>query len=675
MAKKQKEKSGKRRQNRSVKSTNKGLLNNKVFLLAGILLFTFIVLSPLLTAEFVDIDDTKLILDKQVVYADNPGKIFRLSLYTPHYKPVVYFTWMLEYYLSGNAAWMHHLNNLLLHLLNCALVFFLSMRLGSRFELTKNHLLPFSLGAALLFGIHPMHVESVAWAVERKDVLYTAFFLLSCISYLRYTDSNERKWLILSATGFLLSVFSKSPAVVLPFLLLFFDYVYKRKWSFGLLTEKAGHFGVLLLALYAFGFFSLGTTEGSIGAIAEQTVISKAAHVKELPTLYAKGLVASMKAILWYLHSWFPVKPALAYPREAIIRSFGAGIHVFPWILLAISAFLFLKRKKWPFIFFGHAFFLICMIPAIIRITPGVGIFLNDRYLYLGVLGVILVFLGLLLRIPNRKAAMGLFAVVVLLFSVQSFQIARSWQNTEKLWTNVIEKYSNVAYAYTNRGAYYRETGRVELALADLNRSVEIEADANNLNQRGVILRQMGRPQEAINDYTKAIEDDPGNHQAWLNRANALLDLRQFQRAIQDLDKAIELRPMEAKTYSSRGVAYAQMGQWANAEANFKRAVELNPGFAEVYTNRGLMHFQRGNSQQAIADFEKYLTLVPDDHQIVFDIGNIYQSTGNDARAVEYYSRAIAMNPSPAYYQKRAVSYERMGNGSAAASDRQRAGN
>lgn len=644
------------------------------FLLTAVLLIVFVSLSPLLTADFVDIDDSKLILEKQNDFQQAPGKIFKYSRETPHYKPFTYLTWLIEYYLSGNAAWMHHLNNLLLHLLNCVLVFMLVLKISDRFAFTKQITMPLALLCALFFGIHPMHVESVAWAVERKDVLYVATFLLSLWCYLKYIEGKRFLWLALSVGSFLLSVFSKSPAVVLPFVLFLLDWTYGRKFSFRLLREKGLHFAVLLIALYMFGFFSLDTTEGSVGAVAEQEIMSKAENVKHLPTLYAKLAIGSMQAVLWYLHSWIPAKLSLAYPREQLIGSFGAAIHIFPWIIAAAAGLLWWKRRKWPFALFCHVFFFLALLPAVIRVSPGVGIFLNDRYAYLALFGIILFALAWILHLKNRKLAYGIIAFLAIIFSIQSFTISKNWKNAKTLWTSVINKYPSVAYAYTNRGSFYRKEGEMDKALNDLNTAVSIDADANNLNQRGVILRAMGKPAEAIEDYTRAIEDDPENDQAWLNRGNAYLDIGRRQQALNDLNKAVDLNPRSAKAWTNRGVAFAQMGQWQQAMDNFANAQELDHHYPDIYLNRGIMYFQMNQPAQAISDFKQYLEYHPEDHQIWFDIGNIYQNTGDHRNAIEYYTQAIALYPDRRYFQKRATSHQALGNTEAAVRDKNAAG-
>ena len=672
MAKKQVKRKSKQSRKRTVSSSP--FYKTWQFLLGVVLVITTISLSPLFNADFVDIDDAKLILDNQQSFKDDPGRIFRFAIHTPHYKPVTYFTWMVEYYVSGNAAWLHHLNNILLHLLNCVLVFFLVRKIAPKISYTSKNPEAIALLSALFFGIHPMHVESVAWAVERKDVLYAAFFLLSMLWYMKYLDTEKVKWILFSTLAFALSIFSKSPAIVLPGVLFLLDWLYKRPFGMKGVTEKWAFYIVTAVALLAFGFFSLGTSEGAIGALAENEIMSTATNAKDLPTLYAKTLIGSMQGVLWYVHSWLPFKLALAYPRESIIGGFGFALHLFPWILLLAAGLLFWKRNTWKLVFFTHVFFLLAMLPAIIRVTPGVGIFLNDRYVYLALFGIVFLLAAILWNLKSATLRTGLIALISLYFIIQSFTLSQTWLGTEDLWTNVIDKYPGVAYAYTNRGSYYREQGEMQRAITDLNKAVEIEADANNLNQRGIILRKLGRQQEALQDYTRAIEMDPDNHQAWLNRGNAYLDLGRLNEALSDINASLERYDQLAKSWVNRGVVNAQLRNYNEAQSDFSKAIELDPNYPDSYLNRGVMYAQLGQTNQAIQDLQRYVQFRPGDHQVWFDIGNLYQSAGNHTNAVEQYSRAIDLSPMPRYFLARATSYQALGNQAAARSDRAAAG-
>ena len=197
-------------------------------IIAGV---TILAMSPLFNAGFVDIDDKKLILDKANMFLHTPERIFSYVFGSPHYKPVTYLTWMLEYRIVGPNPFLFHFNNILLHVLNTILVFFLIRNIASKFDKLKGHEVHIAFFTALLFGVHPMHVESVGWAVERKDVLYTCFYLLGLLGYVRYLNEGKILPLILSVGAYFLSVMSKSPGITMLPVLFLLDFTWQRKLS------------------------------------------------------------------------------------------------------------------------------------------------------------------------------------------------------------------------------------------------------------------------------------------------------------------------------------------------------------------------------------------------------------------------------------------------------------
>jgi hypothetical protein len=250
-----KTKSKKPNKRKATKKVPRSLSGNRALwislgILAGI---TILAMSPLFSAGFVDIDDKKLILDKANMFLNFPERIFSYSFKSPHYKPVTYLTWMLEYRAAGPNPFIFHFNNILLHVGNTILVFFLIRNIAPKFEKLKGHEFQIAFFTALLFGVHPMHVESVGWVVERKDVLYTCFYLLGLTGYVRYLNNGKMLPLLLSAGAYFLSVMSKSPGITMLAVLFLLDFVWQRKLSSKLFVEKLGHFGVFAFSLYALG--------------------------------------------------------------------------------------------------------------------------------------------------------------------------------------------------------------------------------------------------------------------------------------------------------------------------------------------------------------------------------------------------------------------------------------
>ncbi|HLF65609.1 MAG TPA: tetratricopeptide repeat protein, partial [Saprospiraceae bacterium] len=486
-------------------------------IIAGV---TILAMSPLFNAGFVDIDDKKLILDKANMFLHTPERIFSYVFGSPHYKPVTYLTWMLEYRIVGPNPFLFHFNNILLHVLNTILVFFLIRNIASKFDKLKGHEVHIAFFTALLFGVHPMHVESVGWAVERKDVLYTCFYLLGLLGYVRYLNEGKILPLILSVGAYFLSVMSKSPGITMLPVLFLLDFTWQRKLSARLFIEKLGHFGVFGFALYALGVIGRSSGEGSIAAMVTDKKLARAENITEYTSVYGKAVLAGLRACLWYVHSLFPVRLSLGYPREQIIGFFGPLIHAFPWILVAAGALLLRFSRKYGLLFFTHAFFFITLAPAILRLDLGIGIYMSDRYVYLSVLGLLFLIVAWIWTAREKswlteKTKKGILIGLCAIAAIMSFAESRVWKNTETLWTNVINKYPSVDYAWINRASYYREQGQYERALADATKGIEVDDNANARVQRGLIQRQMGNPQAALTDYNRALELEKDNTQAY----------------------------------------------------------------------------------------------------------------------------------------------------------------
>ena len=663
------------------KKTVPQISKKQILIGLGLLLaIVFVAYSPVLTASFVDIDDNKLVLEKGREFGWSPKYFLKREFGKPYYKPVTYLSWRAEYRAVGPEPFLYHFNNLLLHLMNCLLVFFIIRRLAPYFKTLKGKEVQIAFFSALLFGLHPMHVESVAWIVERKDVLYTFFFLIGLAGYIQYVEKQKLWPLAVSVIAYLLSTLSKAPGITMLAVLFLIDIAMQRKLNARLFYEKAGYVAVFIFALYAFGVFTRSSGEGSFAALVNSDKqLAKAENVAEAPSGWGKATLAGMRATLWYLHSWLPFRTSLGYPREAIIGFFGFFINIFPILIAAGAALVIRYRKRFPLLFFAHAFFFITLSPSIARLGLGIGIFMSDRYVYLPVLGLIFLMVAWLITLKEKgwvtqKVKFGMLIGIALIMAIMSFNGARTWQNAETLWTNVINKYPNVDYAYVNRGSYYRQAGDLQKALDDINKAISYNDNANARIQRGLIYRQLGQPQQAITDYTRAIELDSKDNQAYINRGNAYLDARQFQLALADYNEALKREPRNARSLVNRAIAFATLKDYNSALADFNAAEKFERNYKEIYVNRAILYFETGRYREALADYTRHLKFEPNDHQIYNDMAVVHQVLNEHTQAIEKLTQAISIQPAAPYFTARARSYDALGRTAEAQRDRQSAG-
>lgn len=429
----------------------KSIRNFLIILLAAV---TFAVFLPSLHNGFTGWDDTLIItVNPQVINWswENTKDIFA-SFHYGLYHPLVILSFAAEHFFFGFNPFVYHLNNLLLHVVNGVLVFFVILLLGGD--------LIAALVTALLFGLHPTRVESVAWIMERKDVLYALFFLGAMIFCLR---RNNPASLIL----FLLSLLSKAMAISFPFVLLLFDYLKGRNINRESLKEKAP-------------FFMLAVIFGVLAVLARSFTGDL---TKEPPFGLANIFIGSYRLIFYYLARIFlPFFDAALYPYGSYsMKSFGVLPFVFlisPVLVAVLTAlFLFLARKNRAAVF-GGLFFLLTIIPALFMVSIGP---FADRFTYIPSIGIFFL-AGLAVSHFYRKSSKVyrtcLLVLVVLVFSLLSYQTwqrCRMWKDSVSLCDAVCEKYPSAAEAYNSRGLAYSEKKDFGRALHDFEEALKID--------------------------------------------------------------------------------------------------------------------------------------------------------------------------------------------------------
>ncbi len=616
---------------------------------AFLLTITFIAYSPVLNNDFVNFDDSKLIYGNPVV---NEGKmvtwerIWNYLHFTPHHKPLVVLFWNFEYRAVGKEAFLFHLNNLVLHLLNTLLLFFIIRRINRDFSIKEQYSGLVAFFITLFFAVHPLHVESVAWATERKDMLYTFFFFSSLLAYQEYVRrKNKFSWLAVSVVCYLLVILSKSMGITLFAVLFLIDFAAKRKVSVGLFLEKVPHLLVFALAVYNYGLLKDFTEHatGITAGLVDQGFSAYPGNFDALSPLYIRILMINIKTLLWVGHMLLPVNISSIYPQQAILQALGPAIHLFPLILLILLFLAFHYRKRHPWILFGFLFFLITISPAIAIAERGVGIFMSDRYTYVPSIGILLMAVYFLYTVTlSRKENPRMFlipvALVGILFILSTLFVSRIWRNSETFWTRAINVAGDeAAAAYNGRGRFYFE---------------------NNDNER------------ALSDFNKAIELDPTFGYAYYNRGKIYFQNGQFDLALKDYNVVLGTSPRFLDALSNRGAILAKLGQREKALTDLNLALEISPNHETALRNRGLLLFELKDYEGTLADHLKYLASFPDDHDIVNSVGVCYDRLGQQEKAVEMFTRAIELyGKQGQYFKNRSICYKTLGKNDLALED------
>lgn len=583
-----------------------------------ILLITAICYSPIVKNEFVTFDDGVLIRYSRIVTADNVTlkNIFTFNDQNPHYKPLVYLTWRAEYSLFGDNPLPFHLNNLLLHLLNTLLVYFLGLRLFSKLKIPDDKIHVFTFIIALLFALHPMHVESVAWATERKDVLYSFFFLLSWLIYLKFLDQKKAYFLVISVLCYALSLISKSMGITLFAVILLTDWIYFGKLSKKVFLQKIPFLLVLIGAMYMYGMFGRDFSEHSAG-LTSSTILSVAEDSEffgNYPVVFKRVIIISFRIVLWILHVLMPVVLSVMYPREQFIEAVGKGILLFPVILAGLVYLIWKWRNNNILYFFGLAFFLITISPAVTINEKGSGVFIPDRYVYVPAIGIYFAALGILRKIKfNAKMLTVLLAVYFIFISTKCYSQVKVWRDSESLWNNTIKYFPDFARALNSRGYYYMNKGENEKALRDLSKAIKNDRNyVGAYNNRCNLLFSMGRFEDALKDINILLLAKPDYVKYITTKAGILSKLKRTDEAVEFSKKALEIDPESFESHKNLAIIYLQSRRYKESIVHWEKVVEYESGNPLNFADMGYALLMVNRNQDALNSFNEAIRQKPD---------------------------------------------------------------
>ncbi len=635
--------------------------------------------------------------DDEAYVSENPF-IFSLSWHTilrilspttfvcGNYQPITILSYGLNYAAGGLNPAGYILGDLLLHLLNVLLVFIIIRKISG-----KNFIASL---CALLFGIHPMHVESVAWISGRKDLLYTFFYLASALWYLSYLEKRTGSAMLrysVSCILFVCSLLSKSSAVTLPAVLFLIDYYRARKFSVNMIIDKIP----FLMTATFLGLWAIkGQHEsGSLGC-------------QEVLSFYTRISIACHSFMFYIVKFFIPLKLSVYYPYPS---SFPASLPLryvlSPLFAVAAGIAAWYFRRSKAFIF-GFGFFLVNVI-FILHFIPVADTVTADRFSYCAYIGLCFIVAHYVERViasPGfknvRVAVSAAICIVALVFVYAVHERCAVWKNSETLWTDVIGKYpSGVAYnnrghayylnhdyaraleeyntgllrypsyeeIYSNRGVLHDALGDHARAMEDYNRAIAINPRfAKAYNDRGLSYCAHGDYVLAMNDLDRAIALDSGFADAWNNRGLDYYLNRNYDRAMNDFMRALALNPECPEAWFNKGRVYQARNDPDQALVCYTRAVAIDSSHAQAYNNRGVVFCLRGDLDHAIADFNRVIVLQPSSPDAYVNRGTAYGSKGGYQQAIRDFSRALSLVSAPANYPQvffnRGRAYQALGD-------------
>ena len=613
----------------TVKPSNKG--SNRLIQVLLVLIAiaaTFFSYSPIKKNALTNWDDDKYITNNPDIRKLDAQhlKLLLTKDYEGNYHPVTMLSLAWNYSKEELNPKAYLYTNLFFHLCNIFLVFVFT------WKLTGKPLISFI--AALLFGIHPLHVESVAWASARKDVLYCFFFLLSLITYLQFLKKSKWIYYFISVVVFALSLLSKAMAVPLAVVIVFLDFFYSRKFSLRLIWEKIP-------------FFALATISGIIAIQAQQAKDYTPGNSQW--TLIDRLAIASHNFINYLFQLIAPHDLSIFYPYPGELKfyhwlSFGL-------IICLLAGFLYFIVKKYPFTnsqktyLFGFLFFVVNIF-LVLQILPVGNAVMADRYTYVSYIGLFIIigffFERLTFKFKNyRYIIHGALGIYLLFLAVFTYERTSIWRDSYTLWTETIKKYPS-AVAYVNLGLV--KDNSIETAYLYFQKASEIDSNyALAWNNMGSVHIYKKEYDKAIQNLNRAIILNPNYVPSYGARGEAKFYIADYPGAIEDYNKFISLFQGNPDVYFMRGKAKHTLKDYKSAIEDFTKAIEVgaeteSPNLYLYYHRRGVSNQLEGQLNNAIEDYKKTIRIAPSYDQAYYNLGSLecyLAEKANDPRKKE----------------------------------------
>jgi tetratricopeptide (TPR) repeat protein len=571
--------------------------NLRTYFLALVLIVgTVIAYQPAWHGGYIWDDDYYLTKNPLLTAPDGLRRIW-FSLDSPsQYFPLVYTMFRFEHALWGLNPTGYHLVNLLLHVANALLVW----RLLVRLNLTGAWL------AGMIFALHPVHVESVAWITERKNVLMGFFFLLALLAWIEFADKRtQHAWRFYAlALGFyILALFAKSTACTLPAALLLILWLKKEPITMRRLTQ-IGPFVLLGLAMGLVAIWWERFHQGTRGPLFEMGVIERV-------------LVAS-HAVWFYLSKLFwPSDLTFIYPRWNIV---AIDPLAYVWLLalaVACVAIFFTRRFVGRGLEVAGLFYVATLSPLLgfVMLYTFHYTFVADHYQYLASIGPIAVVAGGLTTLAHRyrrELLWGMSFLILFVLGALTWRQSRMYSDIEALWRTTIARNPSCWMAY------------------------------NNL---GIVLTGKANVNEAVANYQKSLELDPNYAQAHYNLGNALLEQGEIAQAFTHSQKALALAPWDADAHVAAGNVLLAKGDFDTAIAHYTKAVELRPDDSTAHYNLGNALQQTNRIDEAASHYTRALRAEPNLLEAHLNLGNIFLQEKREREALSHYGKAHAISP------------------------------
>lgn len=622
-----------------------------ILLVISLAVLSIIPYYQVINHGFVNFDDYEYVVENPHV---NRGlsiegiKWAFTAVHSCNWHPMTWLSHMLDCELYGLNPSGHHLTNLIFHVINALLLFLLLLFItGSVWK---------SAFVAALFAIHPLHVESVAWISERKDVLSTFFGILALWAYVYYAIRPNIKRYLAIIFFFVLGLMSKPMLITFPFVLILLDY-----WPLQRIQSKYPASDIDITGTKIRIFRKLPIP----AIIAEKIPLFLLCVGSAIITIFAQthwGVLKTLEAfplktrfinaILSYINyikkTLWPARLGALYPYPgsfSILEALGASLLILCILLLTVK-----QRKRHPYFLFGILWYLGTLIPVIGFIQVGLQS-MADRYTYIPLIGIfIIIAWGVPQLLKGLRYSVeiyiALMSFILISLTTLTYIQAGYWRDSIILMQHTLEVTRENYLAYNGLGTALIRQGNLQEGLSNLYKAVEIKPDYAIAHENiGITLARAGRIDEAIYHYNEALKKAPHSPVAHNSLGIALLKQGDMNEAINHFQEAIRLNPYNARAYNNLGIALMGKDRVQDAIETYRNALEISPGYAFAHNNMGIALEKQGHMDEAKLHYADAIRFQPRYLRAHYNLGLLLAKQGAFNESIQELNEALGIDP------------------------------
>ena len=639
----------------------------EIFIIAIIITSTLVVYYQVTGYGFIHYDDYEYVQNNSFVLqglkTDSIQWAFTSLGYESNWHPITWISLMLDTELYGPNPGMYHFTNVIIHILNSLLLFLLFSHLTS--EKWK------SAAVAILFALHPIHVESVAWISERKDVLSTFWGMLTMWMYVRYVDRHTIKRYTLSLIFYAIGLMSKPMLVTLPFVLLLLDYWPLRRFELSKDNSKFTnkwtrityfqHNRAYFLIKEKIPFFILAVLSCYITFLA-QKIGGSVSDVNVLP-LSSRIPNAIISYCLYLWHMLWPLHLAFFYPYPKyfnIMYVLGAFL-----LLVLITIFSILFSRRYPYLIMGWIWYL-CTLGPVIGIVQVGSQSMADRYSYIPLIGISIMLIwgtaDLLDKKDYGRILTGfLFTLTLTILIYLTWLHVSYWKNSETLFEHTLEVTSNNYLAHYNLGITLFEKGDIDGAIKQYEEALLINPRITQAhNNLGCILYQRGNTDAAIGHFLTALQINPHQANGYYNLGTVYYTKGKIKKSVEYFQKAININPSFYEAIQKLAIARNDLKKLEAQMSMIKSAIKQEPNNPDLYIKLGDIFQQQEDINEAKEEYQKAVLIRPELSQALYRLAQVYVVCQEYANALDIFQRMIQLQPdNPKIYYNVACIYSK----------------